>query len=366
MLAAADLRRMRPAQGNAPGLAAAELAAQQPAFAGHEALYGFLQATRALYAGEDAHAILALIPDAARQPSYSPLEFSRQVVRGMALGRAGDRNAAGFWRELLAGAGGLYQRPLVETALAQHWTNSGEMAAVFAPGSPVADTSVREVLLANVAPPAILRATARDAARPAHERDLARFTLLARDLTRGFFADFGKDLALVEADPPKDGTVGWMAGSDPVPLALFVTGRWADDFACPAIAQTAAVLARTPAAARARLCLGDFLRLNGFDQFERAARPGAGEALGAGKDQFPGTATGREPIYTALIADRRTPPDLRAYALYRAVMCYAPSGSSDCSVAASEVPRTQRKAWFDELKKAYPGSAWAQSLRYWW
>ncbi|MDE2403810.1 MAG: hypothetical protein KGM17_03725 [Sphingomonadales bacterium] len=370
MLAAADLRRMRPADGK-PGLTAADLAAQQPAFAGRDALYGFLGAARTIHAGEDPRPVLAAIPDDARQAGYTPLAFSRQVLRGVALGRAGDRNAAGFWRELMGGATGLYQRPLVELGLAQAWTNGGRMAAVFAPGSPVTDSATREVLLRSVAPPAILRATARDAARPAHERDLARFTLLAKGLTRGFYGDFGGDLALLQPNPPREGTIGWMAGSDPVPVGVFAKGKWSDGFACPAIAQTAATLARNPGDARAKLCLGDFLRLNGFDAFGVGYERPPVDALGGGSDQFPGQPRGRDAIYQAVIADRTAAADLRAYALYRAVMCYAPSGYNSCSGPPvgnerAEVPKATRKAWFDELKRAYPQSRWAQALRFWW
>jgi hypothetical protein len=33
---------------------------------------------------------------------------------------------------------------------------------------------------------------------------------------------------------------------------------------------------------------------------------------------------------------------------------------------AQQVPKAQRKAWYDELKGRYPASRWAKSLRYYW
>ena len=45
-------------------------------------------------------------------------------------------------------------------------------------------------------------------------------------------------------------------------------------------------------------------------------------------------------------------------------MCYAPSGYSDCGGA--EVDKSQRQRWFTQLKKQYPGSAWAKKLKYYW
>ena len=53
-----------------------------------------------------------------------------------------------------------------------------------------------------------------------------------------------------------------------------------------------------------------------------------------------------------------------AYALYRAVNCYAPSGNNQCGGA--DVPQEQRRAWFQQLKRDYAGSQWAQKLRYYW
>ncbi|GHC92419.1 hypothetical protein [Novosphingobium pokkalii] len=98
------------------------------------------------------------------------------------------------------------------------------------------------------------------------------------------------------------------------------------------------------------------------------------EQLGRGKDQFPGKPLSRDAIYATIIADKAAPADLRAYALYRAVMCYAPSGYNGCSgpatdyaaMQAQQVPKAQRKAWYDELKARYPASRWAKSLRYYW
>ena len=64
-----------------------------------------------------------------------------------------------------------------------------------------------------------------------------------------------------------------------------------------------------------------------------------------------------------MLADPRTAGEERAYALYRSIRCYAPSGNNDCG---EEVPVAQRQAWFRQLKKDYPSSRWAKSLSYYW
>ncbi|NWK94390.1 hypothetical protein DM806_01545 [Sphingobium lactosutens] len=373
LLAVADLKRMR-AQDAKPALSANMLAAQKGQFAAHPDLYGLLLATRAYYAGEDPKAILTLLPDAARQKRFTPLGFSRQMLRGMALGQARDPNEAGFWRDLLGGASPLYERPLVELGLAIRWQRDGRLDQVFAPGSPITDSSTRRILLQTVATPVILRGSAKDASRPSHERDVARFTLLYKDLTRGSFADFAADLALVPANADGEGGLWDFAYQDKIPVGLFRKGKWSDGFACPAIAQTAAMLARSPADRRAKLCLGDFYRLNGFDGFGLFKADKDRVSLGNVPDGFPGRSTSRSDIYSAIIADRNAAAEERAYALYRAVMCYAPSGYNGCSgpnltfeeMEAAQAPKADRKAWFTELKQRYPDSRWAKSLRYYW
>lgn len=378
LLALADMKQIRPvldrSESSKPGLSAATLAAHQPQFAAHPDLYGLLEATRITYAGESAGPILALLPDAARVKGMTPLAFSRQFVRGQALSALRDPNEAGFWRELIGAASPFHQRPLAELGLALRWQRDGRVDQVFAPGSPVQEQSIREVLLQTVASPAILRASAADASRSGHERDVARFALLHKDLTRGAFADFTRDVALVPADANVDGGLWGFAQQERVPVGLFTKGQWSDGFVCPAIAQTAATLARNPADQRARLCLGDFWRLNGFDGFALHT-PGDGESvLGKGPDLFPGKASYRDAIYAAIIADKAAPADIRAYALYRAVRCYAPAGYNGCAVPArttaeleaAQVPLATRKGWYDELKKRYPQSQWARALRFYW
>lgn len=379
LLAVADLMQMRGGDDALAKLSANDLAAQAAQFARHPELYSFLQASRAWYAGEDAKAIMAMIPDDARQASYKPLAFSRQTLRGMALARARDPNEAGFWRDLLKGASPLYQRPLAELGLATRWERDGRLDRIFAADTPIKDATTREVLLQTVAPPAILRSVASDATRPAHERDIARFTLLYKGLSRGAYRDFARDIAMIPAGSNSDGGLYNLIQQTDVPAGLFAKGRWTDGFACPSITETAATLARAPADRTALLCLGDFWRLNGFDNFSLFSSQSYGDkprddTLGSGPDAFPGKPLYRDAIYRAIIADRQAPADVRAYALFRAVRCYAPSGYNGCSgpfrstaeMEKAQASPEQRKAWFNELKTAYPNSRWAKSLRFYW
>ncbi len=348
----------------APTLTAADLAAQAPLFAGAPELYGFLQANHAFYIGNDYRKVLQLVPDAAKQTSYSNLAFSRQVLRGQALAALGDRNEGGFWQQLLGGATGLWQRPTAELGLAMNWERSGKLADVFAPGSPIRETMIRRQLLIHSASPAILRTAAADRARPQYEGDLATLVLLYKDLSRGSYSAFGTDRALVRSNADTQSGLWYIAEQEALPLGVFSKGKWSDGYVCPAIEVTARTLAANPQAVGARLCLGDFWRLNGFDSFTEADVLNKRDELGGAANLFPGSPLARGDVYQSVIADPAAAGADKAYALYRAVQCYAPGGNNSCG--GKEVSKAQRKGWFDRLKRDYPTSTWAKKSRFFW
>lgn len=363
LIATWDLQHMRTDEwGEAKPMDAGLLDAQAPLFKGHEDLYQFLEANYAYYVEKDYRRVMSLIPDAARQERFSPLQFSRQVLRGMALAQRGDRNEGGFWLDMLGGADEVYQRPLVELALAMNWERHGKLAQVFAKDSPVTDTTVRSILLQRSAGPGLLRAAARDTSRPQKERNLALYTLLEKDLTHGFYADFLRDRALLPANLPEGTALGDFLMADSIPLGVFRTANWQDGYRCGDIGATAKRLAANANDPDGLLCLGDYYRLNYFD-YNGEAQPDP-KVLGGVARQFPGSEIARQGFYQQVIANPRASADQKAYALYRAVWCYGPSGNNSCG--GKDVPVSQRKAWFNQLKRQYPGSLWAKKLKYYW
>jgi hypothetical protein len=377
LLATWDLLRMRQPEPDAyvlneapPALTSAELAQQKTVFAQQPDLYSFLQASLAYHVDKDFRRVVELIPDETRARSFTPLAFSRQMLRALALEKLGDPAVGTFWQQLAGSAHDLYQNPAVQLALAMHWERNGGLAKVFAPSSLVTELDLHTILLAQIAGPDLLRRQAANGA-DARERDVALFTLLAKDLSHGHYGEFGRDLGQVPAQASTSGPVGegWASGwMDPSrdyapPVGLFTRGKFQEEYACPALATTAATLATSPGSAKARLCLAEFWRLNGFDDYLAGTRPKADE-LGGTPDLFPGKPASRSALYAAVLADGAAAPDDIAYTLYRSVQCYAPSRSNACG--GKEVPQSQRKAWFQRLKREYPASRWAIDLKYYW
>ena len=147
------------------------------------------------------------------------------------------------------------------------------------------------------------------------------------------------------------------------PLGVFVHPAVDADSACPPIAATARALAADPTAPRPRLCLAEWVRLSGLDGYELDTPPPRDE-LGGSRPLFPGPVYARLTTYRALIAAPATPPDDRAYALFRAANCYAPSGINQCG--GVDADKAERKGWYTRLKAEHPNTRWAQELRYWW
>lgn len=364
MLAVMDLMRMRENGGyEEKPITRAELEAQRSIFAKQPELYEYLLAAHSFYIANKPADVLKLIPDAARQSRMSYLQFSRQALRGLALEAVKDPKARGFWQQLLGGTALPYQRPAAELGLAMNMERGNALDAVFAPGSAVEDSDIRQILLQNVAGPDLLRKAAVDKSRPTHEREVALFTLLYKGLSQGQYAGFVGDVNLTPAGAATEGWFYDLREAEKLPVGMFKAGGKKSEFACPHVKDSAAILAKTPGDVRARLCVADFLRLNGFDNSVFDAVPEADE-LGGTKSRFSGTPMSRLEVYKSVIANTKAAATDRAYALYRAVWCYGPSGINSCGGKGVDI--AQRKAWFNQLKREYPASEWAKKLRYYW
>jgi hypothetical protein len=369
MLAVLDLYWMRISEARQSGsklMSRAALEAQKPYFAGQMPLYEYLLATFAFYIEKKPADVLRLVPDAARQRTFSYLQFSRQMLRGMALEAVKDHNALGFWMQMLPGATQAFQRPELELAIAYHHERAGTVSRVFDADSPVHYPYLREVLLVTVADVALLRKQAKDASASRRERDVALFTLLSKEATRGRAADFLNDLSLAPPSAPEEGyfTIDDTLGIEkpPVPLGLFTHAKNNGEYGCPTLRETEAHLAKEADNPTALLCLAEFVRVNAT--VSNADIQPLSEDLGGTQSLFPGGPYVRMAAYQSVIANPKAGAADKAYALYRAVKCYAPSGNNDCG--GKEVPQAQRKAWFLRLKHDYPSSRWAQELKYYW
>jgi hypothetical protein len=370
ILSALLLARMRSQEGtklpccDAP-LSRAELDGLRARFSGQPSLYEFLIANHDMYVAHQPQAVLSRIADASRSARFNHLEYSRQLLRGQALEAVRNPGAEAHWRNMLTGAATGYQRSGVEVALALNLERAGKVSSLFAANSPLTIVDARDVLLMNSADAALLRQQAANRNATPHERSIAAYTLLYKRLSRGEWTEFSRDLALIPpGTSPSDNRDNFRWASDALaPASVFTSTQSETGYACPAMPQIAQQLAANPRNVRASMCLGEFTRKANMDTPPIDQRQ-RGDHLGGITPPFPVGEYNRMAIYQRVIADRTASADDRAYALFRAVNCYAPSGYNTCGTQT--IPRATRQGWFNQLKRDYAQSRWARELRYYW
>ncbi len=383
LLAVVDLQRMRQTEGYrqyccGPPITKTEIDGQRAQFGKDIELYDYVRAADAFFIRHRPTEVLALIPDAARQQRFTYLQFSRQMLRGLALDASRDPNTRAFWLSLFPGAVQPYQREALELALARHDEQAGRIDRVFASGSPVTHPIMRAILLEEVAGPDLLRRQA-TAGSSQYEREAALYALLTKEIRRGFYRDFIRNSRLVPADAPVDAWFSpaidysprWTTVLNRPPLGNYGPKAPLGDFGCPALTATLAQLVAKPNAIRGRLCLGEYFRANHFVWYPDSMETGHDDAthppgaLGSSKELFPkGRPYSRLEDYKQIMNDPAATDDEKALALNRAIRCYAPVGSNDCG--GVEVSLAVRRGWFNRLHAQYPRSRWAQDLKFYW
>ncbi|TLP76645.1 outer membrane assembly lipoprotein YfiO [Pseudomonas nitroreducens] len=367
LLAVLDLMQMRHHEPSEPrALDAAGLAAQKDLFAKYPGLHDYLTAAFLLYVEEKpAEALKSLPAELPAKLDY--LAFSQQTLRGFALEAGNDWIAAEkLWLRLLPLAEQPLQREQLELALAFNYERSDRLVKVFAEGSPVHTPIIRETLLRHVAGPDLLRQQAKSTSISVEERDTALFALLYKDLLHGQYQAYIDDLALLPTDgsgKPLGASIGYLYGSMPLSLFQWPGGKNDSGYECPAIVDVARDLLQNPQPPKALNCLGEFILRNGLDGFPLDTQPSERE-LGGGESLFPGTPYSRMDGYLKVIADKQAVEEDRAYALFRAINCFAPSGYNGCG--SQDIAPSQRKQWFRTLKGQYSATPWAKSLKYYW
>lgn len=314
------------------------------------------------FSKQDYATVRSAITPAQTLPPRNILAFSEQVLYGEALmAQKQWPDAKAHWLHLLDLSKDVEQQQLLQAKLAATLVESDALAQIFAPDSKVTNLRYRSLVLKTKAPRELLRQQASSGPNN-EERTIALHTLLTRDLTEGHYADWLQDKKQIAAiAPPVTGEA-----FDDVNLSAF--GWKGTDkesvYFCAALVKTVTTLSQKAQDGHALNCLGEFFRIT-QTRVNRETDQWGNDALDDATklESAPGVAH-RLAWYQQVINDAKAEPEDKSYALYRAVMCYAPSGYNDCG--GEDVDKSVRKAWFQQLKSRYPGSVWAKALKYYW
>nr|WP_166653725.1 hypothetical protein [Erwinia rhapontici] len=310
----------------------------------------------------DYPAVIANIKPITELPARNIVAFSEQVLYGDALMAQQQWPAArDHWAHLLTLSKDTEQQQFVQARLAAALVSGNEVAQIFAADSRVTNLRYRSLVLKTRATPELLRQQASKGPND-EERTIALHTLLVSDLTEARYGEWLQDRKLSQHITQP---VVTDAFADVQLSAFDWTGEKTEKgYACPTLETVVTQLNQHADNSHALNCLSEFFRTTNVSVTTWPDSGGNGTLDNAVTTEKRTGQPDRQHYYQQVIGNSKTEPEDKSYALYRAVMCYAPSGYNDCG--GKEVDKTQRQRWFTQLKKQYPGSTWANKLKYYW
>lgn len=357
-----DLMHMRESSSeNYRPISWAQLNVQKDFFKTQPELFQYLQAAHLFFVQNKAQEAQNYLAKAnAKNSSY--LQLSQTFLRGQILEKIGQpHNAEEYWRQQLAQAKDSYQRGLFETALSNHLAIKQDYSAFIGKKAQITQPNLQRNFITQIADTNSLQKLIQSEQSNINQKQAAIYTLLSKSLVHQQFELFKQSYAFM----PKNAMQYKGYNSDNEQLKNkpdFSNFIWnganiTPQLKCSNLETLVNQLAQTPKDPLLNVCLGEYFR---SEQGYSLQQLSYNEKQ---TSNFSGKIFARGQIYQDLIKSS-SKSDLQAYALYRAIQCYAPSGINDCG--GNEVNKSFRKQWFDQIKTDYPNTSWAKSLKYYW
>lgn len=372
-LAVYDLMYMRDssAKGYQP-ISWNALAAQKDLFKTQPELFHYLQACHLYFMQKKPQQALDYLPKELPEKIGSYLQLSQLVLKGRVMESLKQRDDAyAYWNTLLDRSSNAYQYATIEMALAINLQDRGGIAAFFGRDSRIKQANIKSMMISMAANSDLLRQIIDSADSTPNEKLAATYILLEKSLRYQNYQLFVDSYKLL----PKNASS--YQGYESKNEALQNQPRFSEflwkghqinkTLKCSGLLDTISVLASDAKNEIARLCHAEYVRLtNNYYEVDYGQKSAKGNlsTLGVLAEPFKGEQFSRSQVYQDIIKSPSATAELKAYALYRAVNCYAPSGLNDCG--DKDVEKDVRKAWFQQLKQDYPNSSWAKSLSYYW
>lgn len=368
LLTVYDLIKMRSAKNN---ITLADLLAQKPTFLESPKLYKYLLASYYTYVEADPEKVLTLIDELDTElTSISYFQLSEQVLRIIALETQKKWDTAEqLWLSLKNRAKEPYQASFIELGLALNYEKSGQIAKIFAKNSPITTPQLRYIVLRKNTDRNLLKLLVVDEHLSSTDKASIIYLILYKDLLSKHYDDFLEDSSLLITDNKLETTtLHDVSKAKNETLELFsnpIPNH--EEYSCPSPIILANVLKNHPQNAKALNCLGefsDYYRLP-YTNYMLNNYNTASEALGTNKPtEFGKNLHLRLEGYQQVINDPDAPEDDKAYALYKAIRCFANSGYNRCD--GRDIPQAERKKWFRLLQSTYSKTSWAKLQKIYW
>lgn len=321
---------------------------------GREALYRYLTLATLYFVDKNYDAVVQATESLTPTTNLSNLDFSFFTLRGLALERKQDwKKALALWKALHAATQKPAQLAQLELAIAQNLERGGQLDEVFSANTLIKTAKLRQQLIEHSAPASLLEEIIKADHTSSKDKAYALVSLVHKLLIFGRYADLAR---ILKSYPPEQYT-------DVRNLHAFAgQGQSVPDFICPAVINTVDTLVNHAENAESLLCLGELMRqdYDTYKEFPSVYK----HQLGGIEASFNGNLLTPMDIYLKVMADTKASAESVAYALHRAINCYAPSAYNHCG--SQDIDIGTRKKWFQTLKSRYKSTTWAQSQKYYW
>lgn len=393
LLTSFALYRLRPANSsNAPTpLTLRQLERLKPKFKERMDLHQYLIATYYLVQQNNPKLAIKYLPNdlpsdlstnaptvATGKMSY--LKFSQYVLKAKALQQMGSVNEANaLWSRLHELPKKPFQSTITELALALQADQTNDYRKLFGGKATVESQALKMRVIKYSADPALLQQIANSHAATDAIGAEARYALLAKSLTHGRYGDY---LSYKQNYLPKNSQkyLGYDSENKTLKyLPVFSEFNWqgkniSPSLNCQDLTKTVTRLSQNSKDRLQSLCLAEFMYdtsvtyyVDDYDQSYHTADQSDSSYrspyLGDVPSRFKGPNLNRLDIYQAVFASNQD-DELSAYALHRAIGCFASSGNNQCS--DEDVDPSVRKGWFKRLKADFGKTTWAQNQKYYW
>ncbi|MBD3842787.1 MAG: hypothetical protein IE909_13065, partial [Campylobacterales bacterium] len=338
-----------------------QLNAQKDFFKTQPELFNYLRAIHLFFIQNKPQDALNYLPKPnTKNTNY--LQLSQTFLKGQILEKLGqNQTAEEYWTNQLAQARTLYQKGLFETALSKHLNIKQDYSAFIGKQAKISQPNLQRQFITQQANIDSLDKIIQSNQSTVDQKQAAIHTLLSKSLVHQRFDLFQQKYSYL----PKNANEYKGYSSEKEHLKnkpVFANFIWngskiTAQLKCDNLLTLTQQLSKLPNDPLLNICLGEFMRSEQGYSLQQLSYDEQKKPTISGK------IFARGEIYKDIIKSSRK-DDLHAYALYRAIQCYAPSGINDCG--GIEVAKNTRKQWYDQIKRDYPTSAWAKSLKYYW
>lgn len=381
LLTSFALYRLRPASDlmNTKPITLAALERLKPKFKGSMDLYQYLIATYYFVQENNSKRALTYLPTATPTGKLSYTQFSQYALKAKALQQLGRTDEANtLWQQLHTLPKQPFQNTVTELALALHADKTNDYRSLFTDTS-IQSQALKMRVIKYSADPTLLKQIADNHANTNALGAEARYALLAKSLIHGRYDDY---LTYQQRYLPKDAQKyqGYSSKDETLKhLPTFSQFNWqgkhiSPHIKCQNLTTTVTRLSKRLNDRLQTLCLTEFMYdtdlTSYLDDYDKEFRYIVDDDpskpypyLGDVPSRFAGQTLNRLDIYRAIFTDSQD-DELSAYALHRAIGCFASSGNNQCG--DKQVDLSVRKAWFKRLKSDFSQTTWAKNQKYYW